>query len=374
MIEWEKWWKNTISILRTNWFLVALGVSIIFANLWPEFGKKNGIIRAEITISFVAIGLLFFVTGINMKTKTIVESFLYYKLIFLVQSISFLFTPAIGFAVASILKVSGFNSSLASGIVIACCCPTTVSSNVVLTVAANGNEAAAVANSIIGNTIGIFISPLLIIWLLGISVGGGVDYLKIFGNLGIIVVGPLVLGQLVRFMLPKQIEILKKYINLALFNSCCLLLIIYSVFCDTFSSGAFREIDAWLFVLVLFIMLVLLAFFSGASFYASRVPLLQFTKKDSISILFCASQKTVALGIPLIKVIFEGRTDIGVLSIPILVYHAQQLVFGAILVPYLLKWCPRQDMIENSEHNQIESENLELNDLNDSRVALVVAK
>ena len=356
MVNWTTFNAKALNIARTNWFLIALGVSIILAAIWPDFGKKDGIIRAEITISFVAVGLLFFVTGLNMKTSKMVESFLYYKLIILVQLLSFVVEPAIGFAASALLKLSNFDASLASGIIIASCCPTTVSSNVVLTIAANGNEAATLANSVIGNTIGIFISPLLMIWLLGTAGGDGtVNYLKIFGNLGIIVVGPLVLGQITRFSLPKLLEVAKKYVNLAFFNSCCLLLIIYGVFCDTFSSGAFSTINGWLFLLVLFICLLLLLLYSAISFFPSRIAVFNFSKQDSISILYSGSQKTVALGIPLIKVLFEGRSDIGLLSIPILVYHAEQLVFGAVLVPYLLKWCPRNE--ENLSSISLDSVN-----------------
>ena len=302
--------------------------------------------------------MLFFITGLNIKTATIVGAFLYYKLISLVQFISFVICPAMGLGLASILKVLKFNESLANGIVIACCCPTTVSSNVVLTIASNGNEAATLANSIIGNVLGIFVSPVLIIWLLGLgNSSGGVDYLKIFGNLGIIVVGPLFLGQIVRVIAPKRVEQSKKYLDLGLFNSILLLAIIYAVFCDTFASGAFSEIPGWLFVVMLVIMLVLLMIFSAISFYTSILPIWKFTKHDSISILFSASQKTVALGIPLIKVIFENSPYIGVLSIPILIYHAEQLIFGAILVPRLLKWCPKEIKDESgSELNEMDSQ------------------
>jgi sodium/bile acid cotransporter 7 len=261
-----------------------------------------------------------------------------------------------GYGVGKLLMLGNFNSMLASGIIVSMCCPTTVSSNVVLTVTSKGNEAASVTNSVIGNVVGVFVSPLLILWLLDLSASSNVDYTRIFGNLAIVVIGPLILGQIIQYFFPEAVQTLQKKVNLSIFNSTCLLILIYSVFCDTFANGAFASVDVLSVLAILAICLVLYLGISVLAFCLSRVSLFSFTKADSISILFCSSQKTVALGIPLINVIFQQSPSIAVISIPLLIYHAEQLFIGALFVPWLQKWISEPEVVTESNQVIIELE------------------
>ena len=60
--------------------------------------------------------------------------------------------------------------------------------------------------------------------------------------------------------------------------------------------------------------------------------------------LFSSTHKTLALGIPLINDMFVGRSDIGLLSIPLLMYHPVSLTLGSLLSPYL-----KQYILENTK-------------------------
>lgn len=52
--------------------------------------------------------------------------------------------------------------------------------------------------------------------------------------------------------------------------------------------------------------------------------------------LFCSSQKTLAFGIPFIRMAFAGNPDIALILAPLLVYAPVELLIGSSLfVPYL---------------------------------------
>ena len=85
-------------------------------------------------------------------------------------------------------------------------------------------------------------------------------------------------------------------------------------------------------------MMGLFLLFSLMSFAIARTPLLHFSRPDTVSIIMCGATKSAALGIPLIKVIFANDPNIGIITIPLLMYHAEQLLAGSIMVPYLGKW------------------------------------
>ena len=54
--------------------------------------------------------------------------------------------------------------------------------------------------------------------------------------------------------------------------------------------------------------------------------LLRFNRPDRIAASFCAPQKTLASGVPLAKVIFGAHPGLGLILLPIMVYHLLQLL------------------------------------------------
>lgn len=332
-------WKSVYETAKKHWFILGLLVVIGIAAAYPAIGRKGGYIHSEITVTYVAISLIFFISGLSLKTKALTEAILYWRLILLVQGFSLMFIPAFGYGLGKLLALTSFDPSLIHGIVVASCIPTTISSNVLMTKSAGGNEAASLTNAVLGSILGVFLSPILIFWLLQLgNSGNSISYADVFSNLAITVLGPLILGQLFRYYCTPLIVIAQKYVNFAIFNSFLLLLLVYQVFCDTFSSGSFKTVGVGSLFAVLAIVLVLFLSFSFLSFHISRIPFLNFTKEDTVAIMMCSATKSAALGIPLINVIFNGNTKIGIISLPLLMYHAEQLLAGSFLVPILASW------------------------------------
>ena len=325
--------KNFALLLAKHWFLVGLILSIALAAAYPPLGRENGIIHSEITISYIGVGLIFLISGFSLHSKVLGKALSYGRLIVLVQGISFGFIPTAGYALSKLLYTLDFDPTLANGIVVCCAIPTTISSNVLMTKQAGGNEAASLTNAVLGSVLGVFVSPALIFWLLNLgSASNPVNYASVFTKLSITVIGPLILGQILRYLVPDAIAWLQKYINFAYVNSSLLLLLVYQVFCDTFSSDAFQTVSPTSFVIVMFLVLALFLLFSLFCFSVSRIPWFGFSKKDSIAIVMCGATKSAQ------RVMFQGNPAIGIITIPLLIYHAEQLVAGSVMIPFLHQW------------------------------------
>jgi sodium/bile acid cotransporter 7 len=56
-----------------------------------------------------------------------------------------------------------------------------------------------------------------------------------------------------------------------------------------------------------------------------------FDRGDRIAAIFCGSKKTLASGVPMAKLIFGASPALGLILLPIMVYHPLQLVVGGFL-------------------------------------------
>ena len=65
------------------------------------------------------------------------------------------------------------------------------------------------------------------------------------------------------------------------------------------------------------------------------IPALDLILEDRIAGLFCSSHKTLAMGIPLITAIYSNSDNLGPYTIPLLIYHPLQIVFGSFMTPRL---------------------------------------
>jgi sodium/bile acid cotransporter 7 len=57
----------------------------------------------------------------------------------------------------------------------------------------------------------------------------------------------------------------------------------------------------------------------------------RFERKDEVAAVFCGTKKTLAAGVPMAKVIFGADPNLGMLLLPIMLYHPIQIFYCAIL-------------------------------------------
>ncbi len=85
----------TLSLLQTYWFFLGLILIIPLAYFFPNVGKTGGYIRSEWSIKWGCVILIFFISGLSIRTKELFKEFLHIRLHLLVQIYSLLIIPFI---------------------------------------------------------------------------------------------------------------------------------------------------------------------------------------------------------------------------------------------------------------------------------------
>jgi len=310
-------------MLKTFWFLIALGAVIGLAYLAPgvpgRLGAAAAVIRTGAILGVFAIG------GLTLPTRTLRNALGHGRLHLYIQGFNLGLIPVLFWGLRGLLLRGGMQQDLADGFVILACVPTTIASCVAMTAMARGNVAGAICNSTLGNLLGVLVSPLLIYLLLATL--GTLDWVNVLRELGMLIVLPTVVGQLLRLPFRAWLDARKR--KLTMLSQVFLLIVIYLVFASTFSRDFALPVASLL--LVGCLVLGLHAFLLVLNWRLSAMRFWQFTRADRITALLCGTQKTVAMGIPLILVIYDHAPRTGLISIPLLCYHPLQLLIGTFL-------------------------------------------
>ncbi|GAA5804299.1 SBF-like CPA transporter family-domain-containing protein [Helicostylum pulchrum] len=385
--------KVSWALFVKYWFLLGLLVAIVLAILFPNVARKGGYIRAEWTIKWGAVVVIFLISGLSLRTKILAETILRVRLHFLIQFINLIIIPfsVFGLVLLFFKLHMNINSLLLVGVVIAASTPTTVSSNVVMTKNAKGNEASALMNAALGNVLGIFVSPALVSVFQGplllatpedestAQASGGVDFVQVLKQLGITVLAPLVVGQIIQWFFTEPVAKFKVKCRLSDVSSFMLLTMVWSVFSDAVYAGSFSAVKPKDIIAVAIMNAGFYILFSLLCLVLARLPLprcintpdwlkrLRYSREDTVAVMYCGATKTVAMGVPLINVLYQNGDPgmIGVLSTPLLLYHVEQLILGNIEVELLKKWVARGQkkrelqetpMVRDEEENAYDSE------------------
>ena len=315
-----------------NGFLLGIFAAIGMAALLPEFGSSESNIPWKPFIQ-VGIALLFFFYGLKLDPNQLRSGLSNWKLHALVQLTTFLGFPLLVMALVSFFPELDPNFAL--GISYLGALPSTVSASVVLVSIAGGNVAAAIFNASISSLLGVVLTPL---WmrLAGGEVAGELDLWASIVDLSFKVVLPVLLGLFLhRSLFPK----IKPYLNrLKYLDQTVILSIVFTTFSESFSQKLFASFS-WMSLggLALFMLSILLLVF-GILFILVRV--LAFSQEDRIAALFCGSTKSLVHGVAIGKVLFPSSAILGLVLLPVMLYHLQQLILGSILAKYFEKKKP----------------------------------
>jgi len=354
--------SHLLTVIEKHWFLMGLLFVLYLAYLFPQVGKTGGYIRSEWTVKWTCIILVFFLSGLSVKSKDLFKEILNIRVHLFIQIFSFLIIPLVVYQIALLVVKTSFNKVFLISILIISSTSTTISSNVIMTKNASGNECAALLNAVLGNTLGIFISPILIYFLTKNSLfqlssdliqnDKKLDYFRIVKNLSLTVLIPLIVGQIIHSIWPKQIKFIREKFHFSKLNSFILLILVWSMFCDVVAAKIFEKITKKDFLFVSLIDAMIYNGFALIILFLARLPIKywQYTKSDTIAIVFCGASKSLAMGISLMNAFYHNETLISLLSLPFIIYHIEQLIFGAIWATLLIKWNSNQ---QTSQDDQI---------------------
>lgn len=301
----------------TTGILISLGLGILI----PCYGV--GAVFFD-SLTNAAIILLFFLYGVKLSRKSVVEGLLNWRLQSMVFAFTFVFFPVVIPLLRPLLEPM-VGGALFMGLVYVACLPSTVQSSIAFTSVAGGNVPAAVCSASVSSLLGVFLTPFLVSLLFATGGSGaqvGVDtVLKICYQILL----PFIAGQLCQPLLRKWVLGHKTLIGWN--DKATIWLVVYTAFSNATSGGYWDKLQAAQLGGLVLACIIILCLTFAATWHSSK--LLGFNREDRITIVFCGSKKSLAVGAPMMLAIF-GTLDNNLL-LPLMVFHQVQLMLCAHL-------------------------------------------
>ena len=327
---------KVLSRFGLDTFILLLIGAIVLAAIFPEGGEGRGTWSLS-SLANYGISLIFFFYGLKLNFTKIKAGLSNWKLHVVVQLSTFVLFPVLILSSRSFFADSSAEV-LWLGTFFLASLPSTVSSSVVMVSIAEGNIPAAIFNASLSSMMGVFITPL---WmsLIDTGPGGNVDMGDITMKLTLQVLVPVVIGILLN---KKWGHFADKYkTELKYFDQSIILVIVYTAFCESFAQHMFSHID--LLSLLLLGLGMLLLFFIAYGITNLVCHLLSFNREDRITATFCGSKKSLVHGTVMSKVLFANSTMTGILLLPLMLYHALQLIVISMIAQRYAKRKPNPD-------------------------------
>ena len=303
------------SLKKPDPLIVLIILAVILAVIAPARGDFAEIFGQ---LTNVAIAFLFFLYGARLSTQEALNGLKHWRLHLTILAFTFVVYPLIGIA---LLPLTAFIShDMYLGILFLTLVPSTVQSSVAFTSIAKGNVAGAIVSASTSNLVGVFITPALVMLLMG--TGGGVHIdTSVFGEIALLLLAPFILGQLTRRWVGKFAQ--SKATKVVDRGS--IAMVVYSAFSKGVVDGIWSSISIWELAFLVAFAAIFVAFMLWLTKKVSEK--LGFKRADTVAIEFCGSKKSLATGLPMASVIFaSGGTSLGLLILPLMIYHQVQLM------------------------------------------------
>lgn len=295
--------------------IVLIILAVIIAIIAPARGTFADIFGQ---VTNVAIALLFFLYGARLSTQEALNGLKHWRLHLTILAFTFVVYPLIGIALRPLTAVISHDMYL--GVLFLTLVPSTVQSSVAFTSIAKGNVAGAIVSASASNLVGVIVTPLLVMLLMG--TGGGVHIdTSVFGEIALLLLAPFVLGQFTRRWVGKVAQ--SKATKVVDRGS--IAMVVYSAFSKGVVDGVWTSISLWDLAFLVVFAAAFVAFMLWLTRKASQK--MGFNRADTIAIEFCGSKKSLATGLPMASVIFaSGGASLGLLILPLMIYHQVQLM------------------------------------------------
>lgn len=154
-------WRRVLSYLASQWNLFTMALLIMLAYLFPRVGMTGGSVRAEYTVTWGAVGLIFLIAGLSLSIDALRLGLPHIQAHAVCSGFTYLVAPTLAFGLGTAGREAGLDLFVMGGLVVTGGLPTTVASNVSCTMACGGNTALASIEVLLSNVLGPFIAPLL---------------------------------------------------------------------------------------------------------------------------------------------------------------------------------------------------------------------
>ena len=315
-----------IARLIPDRFVLLLLAAIAFGWLLPVHG--DGLAVAQ-NVSFISIFALFFLHGLRLPRREVVNAVTAMRLQGAMLGFTFLAMPLAGIALA--YGAGGLlPAGLVAGVIYCAMLPSTAQSAISYSALGGGNVAASVVGAALSNLAGILLTPLLVALVLGASSGvtiGGDVVLRIATMLLL----PFAVGQAVQSWLGGWA--LRQKVMLSFFDRLVILIAVYVAFAGAVNSGSLLSLQGGDLLLLSGLLALLLTFaFAGAWRFGGMLGL---SRADRVSLVFAGAQKSIATGAPMAAILFGSAA--GLILLPAILYHMAQLIVSAPIAARLAK-------------------------------------
>ncbi|MCK6160949.1 bile acid:sodium symporter family protein [Corynebacterium simulans] len=296
--------------------LILLIVSaVIVAIIFPARGEFAAVFDS---LTNIVIALLFFLYGARLSTAEALAGLKNWRLHLTILAFTFVAYPLLGLALRPLTAF--ISQDMYLGILFLTLVPSTVQSSVAFTSVAKGNVAGAIVSASASNLVGVVLTPLLVMALMGagdgISVDGGV-----FLQISLLLLAPFVLGQLTR----RWVKDFAANKGTKIVDRGSIAMVVYGAFSKGVVDGIWGSIKIWELLFLVALSIAMVAFMLWLTRIISSH--IGFGREDVIAIEFCGSKKSLATGLPMASVIFAaGGTSLGLLILPLMIYHQVQLM------------------------------------------------
>ncbi|HET7413715.1 MAG TPA: bile acid:sodium symporter family protein [Pararhizobium sp.] len=319
-----------MSLPKANWFIVFLLAAVVAAIIWPAPGHTGGPLQWQ-WITTYGISGVFFLYGLTLAPERMREGVARWQAHVAVVLSTFVLFPLVVLGAEAL--VGGLAAkSVTVGFFYIAALPSTVSSSVAMVSLARGNVPIAIFNATISNLLAVFLTPLLMAWYMQSS-GAPVPLLPTIEKVVLLVLLPIVVGQVARVWLSGWAARQGRWIKLA--DRAIIVAIVYGAFCNSVVEGVWSRNDPTVVVEILVGVSVLFFVIYALATLISR--LLRLDREARIAVQFCGSKKSLATGVPLAPIIFAGNPDIGLIILPIMLYHFSQLLIVSFIASHYAK-------------------------------------
>lgn len=310
--------------LAKRWFLLSLVVVFILglsvheqcASWADQTQFRNAVVFCVLFLMSASLSLKALSSGIRRPRGTLLAVVMNYGVL-----------PLILWTVTGLIGSPEFDG-LRGGLLVVAVTPCTLVSASVWTRRAGGNDSIAIMVTIITNLLCFVIAPLWLLLFFGTDVELKTSFSDMVLKLGLLVVLPMVLAQLTRMHRRWANWATDNKPRLGIAAQCGILTIMFvgaiKVGPEMVGENAGHGMSLIGIALAVVLFVHIVVFWLGI-FIGERIKL---SREDALAVGFAGSQKTLMIGLLICL-------ELEVLVIPIVLYHASQLIVDTLFADHL---------------------------------------
>ena len=318
------------SFFRKQWFLIGLVMVLIIG--FSFWGHMTWLADLKWLRNLVVATVLFLM-ALPLETKTMWRTLSRPGPALLATVINMGLVPALGGLFAKFAP-----SDFRHGIIVACVSPCTMASAAVWTRRANGNDAVAIMVTILTNLTCFILTPLWLNLLVGQSVK--MELLPTISKLGLLVVLPMVIGQLIRLSANVRLVTTARKPLISTLAQCGILFMVLvgAIECGRSldSANVANQVSVPAFLGMT--CLVTVIHIGSLAIGVLSAKTLQMDPQNQIAVGIAGSQKTLMVGLYIALNFFGGLA-----ILPMVTYHVSQLFLDTFVVDAWRKRYPTED-------------------------------